>query len=154
MIQRVIVKARYTRPRVKNHLAYIQREGVGPDGKKPELFTGDGCNLQTQTIKGKQQVLRLFLSAKHGERIEKELGLQQFTKDFMKELERKTGLDLQWCVAAHYNTHDHPHTHILILGMNADGNEILVDSSMLKTRAREIEQEWATVLIRGKEAQL
>ena len=89
MMQRAIVKAHYTTPQsLKNHLAYIQREGVGIDGKKPELFTDEGGNLQTQGIEGEQRFFRLVLSPEHGRRIEERHGMRHFAKDFVKELER------------------------------------------------------------------
>ena len=144
MMQRAIVKAHYTTPRsLKNHLVYIQREGVGLDGKKPELFTEVGRDLQTQEIEGERRVFRLILSPEHGDRIEANHGMQQFTKDFMKELERETGRDLLWCAAIHYNT-DSPHIHIVIRGKDAHGREVRFDPAIFKTRAREIAQERAT----------
>jgi hypothetical protein len=144
MMQRAIVKAHYTTPRsLKNHLAYIQREGVGLDGKKPVLFTDEGRNLQTQEIEGEKRVFRLILSPEHGDRIEAKHGMQQFTKDFMKELERETARDLRWCAAIHHNT-DSPHAHIVIRGKDAHGNEVRFDAAIFKTRAREIAQERAT----------
>ena len=144
IMQRAIVKAHYTTTQsLKNHLAYIQREGVGLDGKKPQLFTDDARNLQTQVIEGERRFFRMVLSPEHGQRIEEKHGMPQFAKDFVKELERETGYDLQWCAAIHCNTAN-PHAHIVIRGKDAHRNEIRFDPSVFKTRAREIAQERAT----------
>jgi type IV secretory pathway VirD2 relaxase len=145
-MQRVVVKATYSSPKSLNrHLQYIQREGVGLDGRKPELFApAKQEQLPTQAIDGEQRFFRFILSPEHGDRIEAQKdGMQQFTRDFMQRLEQETGRKLQWCAAVHYNT-DNPHAHIVIRGKDADGLDVRFPRYIFKSKAREMAQELAT----------
>ena len=145
MMQRVIVKAHYTSPKsLKSHLRYIQREGVGLDGKKPELFTGEGRTLQTKEIEGEPRFFRIILSPEHSDRIAGiRGGMEQYTKDFMKDFERLAGRELNWCATVHYNTSS-PHAHIVIRGIDAHGNSVILSPEIFKSQAREMAQQLAT----------
>lgn len=129
IMQRVIVKARNTSQKsLKAHLRYIQREGVGLDEKKPELFTGEGRTSQTKEIEGQPRFFRIILSSERGDRIACSLA----------------GRELNKCATVHYNTSS-PHAHIVIRGIDAQGNSVILSPEIFKSQAREIAQQLATI---------
>jgi hypothetical protein len=134
-MQCVVVKTSYSSPKsLQRHLSYIQREGAGPGGWKPEFFAS---SKQIQAaIDGEERFFSLILLPEHCALIEAQKGgPQQFIAEFVQRLEAKTRRTirrklkfgsagpLQWCAAVHYNTYN-PHAHIIIRGKDLDGRDV------------------------------
>ena len=141
--QRVAAQMYYGAPgALKTHI-YVQREGIGLDGKKPELFTEKGKEVPTQAIEGEPRLWRVMVSPEKGQAIH---DLQQYTRDFMHELNLRRDGDLLWCAAAHYNN-GHPHSHILIRGLDSKHQEVFFDPHFVSYEARRIASQLATLEI-------
>ena len=148
--QRVVVKTHYTKLKagraaksLARHKGYLQREGVGVDGKRPELFTEEGKQANMEYLAGEPRYYRVILSPEHGEKLE----MQAFTRRFMEELDKATGRELVWSAAMHYNT-EHPHAHIVIRGLDASldlMNPVYLSPTLIKGGMREIAERLATL---------
>jgi len=137
-----MVKVSYGPPRrLNSHIDYLQREGAGLDGKKAELFTESGKDLPTEKIEGENHVFRLILSPENGKDIH---DMQQYTRNFMHEVNKERSADLQWFATVHYNTAN-PHSHIVIRGIDARRQEVKLDRTFISLEARQIASKLATM---------
>jgi len=144
--RRVTIKARYVRmshggkDTFRLHLKYIEREGVEKDGSKGVLYSQrddfDRAHFSRE-IKDEPHSFRLIVSPEDAN----EIDLTRFTKDFMRQVEKDLGRELEWTAANHYNT-DNPHVHIIIRGLDKEGKELRINpeyiSHGMRNRAREI----------------
>jgi len=140
--QRAMVKVSYGPPRrLKSHIDYLQREGAGLDGKKAELFTEQGKDLPTEKIESENHVFRLILSPENGKDIH---DMQEYTRNFMHQVNKDRSADLQWFATVHYNTAN-PHSHIVIRGIDSRHQEVKLDRSFISVEARQIASKLATM---------
>lgn len=144
--RRVVVKARIVQMRNSGqkaadlHIQYIERDGVEKDGSKGTLYGRDdsfdkGLFTRSQTDESHQ--FRFILSPEDAS----ELDLTDLTKRLMETVEDDLQRDVEWAAVNHYNT-DNPHTHIVVRGLDAKGNELRISrdyiSNGVRNRAREI----------------
>jgi type IV secretory pathway VirD2 relaxase len=146
--RRVIVKARIAKLKLGNlgaaraHLHYIQRDGVTPEGEPGQLYGRD-----TDEANGTQ-----FLDACDGDRHQFRLivspedaadfaDLRPFVRDLMTKAEADLNTRLDWVAVDHYNT-GHPHTHIVIRGVDDRGRDLVIARDYMshgfRMRAREL----------------
>ena len=148
--QRVLVKTHYTKltagraaKSLARHRRYLQREGVGLDGKRPELFSDEGKQANMEYLAGEPRYYRVILSPEHGEKLD----MQAYARRFMEEVSKATGRELIWSAAVHYNT-EHPHAHIVIRGLDASldlNNPVYLSPTLIRGGMREIAQRLATL---------
>lgn len=133
--QRVVVKAHYTTPdKLKSHVTYMSREGVGVDEKKPELFTAaDHLEPVKEPIKGEKRIFRFIVSPENGDRLD---NLKDFTRDIMYKAEKHTGKKLTWFACAHHNT-EKPHVHIVVRGISGK-KELRFDKEFIRNSFRNL----------------
>ena len=62
---------------------------------------------------------RIVISPEHGT----EVDLTAMTRRVMQQLERDTGYAVDWVAANHYDT-AHPHTHIMVRGVDREGRVV------------------------------
>ena len=119
------------------NLEYIQKEGKGWDGKKPELY---GSDNEQDYIKNMDELSwRIILSPESND-----VDLKIMTKQFIKKLEDMTGYKLTWVAANHYNTL-HNHCHILINGKDKNGRIVkFTTRELIKEVMRENARECVT----------
>ncbi len=48
-----------------------------------------------------------------------------FTRDIVRQMEEDFGTRLDWVAVDHFNT-GHPHSHVVILGKDDDGNDLII----------------------------
>jgi type IV secretory pathway VirD2 relaxase len=69
------------------------------------------------------------------------LDLKEFTRQLMAQVEEDTGRRLIWAAVNHHNT-DNPHVHIVVRGVDRDGDEVRIDGRYIgqemRWRAQEI----------------
>jgi type IV secretory pathway VirD2 relaxase len=122
-MQRVNVKTYFFKPEKRGGFVnYMQQKGKGRDGAAPDLFTENGKDVRDAPgveYPKEERFYKIILSPENGDRLD----MEQFTKDFMKGLERDEGREFKWAGAVHYDT-EHPHAHILIRGVDEDGKEV------------------------------
>ncbi len=151
--QQVVVKAAIKRPgmsghgswkaALRQHLDYLQREGVALGGEAGQMYTSTATGIETSGFLGRSSTdphqFRLIVSAEAGA----DLDLTRFTRAFMGQVEADLGTRLEWVAVNHYDT-DHPHTHILLRGTDADGQSLTIQRSYLTEGLRYRAQELAT----------
>jgi len=110
----------------KLHLDYIQRDSAAREGDKGHLFSRDDVLADADEFqkrgKDDRHQFRVILSPEDG----KEIGdLRTFTRNVMSQMERDLETRLDWVAANHYDT-AHPHTHVVIRGVDEDGKTLII----------------------------
>jgi len=146
--RRVIVKAHivkmtaYGTGAARQHLAYVQREGVEKDGSKGLAYGADGpsdAKAFAQPLPNEKHQFRLIVSPEDAG----ELEMTHFVRRYMASVERDLHQPLQWMAVNHYNT-DHPHVHIIIRGVDKDGEQLRMDRGYISQGLRERAQDLVT----------
>src|SRR6185437_6429693 len=145
--RRCVIKGRYVKVKAngkaaKMHLAYLERDGVERDGSPGKLYGADAAfdkEAFRTPMKGEQRQFRFIISPEDGD----VMNLTDFTRDFMKQVEKDTGRRLTWAAVNHYNT-DNPHVHVVIRGLDRDGDDLRIDSRYIKQEMRWRAQEVIT----------
>ena len=83
---------------------------------------------------------RLIISAEDGAALG---DLRPFIRDVMAGLETKLATKLEWLAVDHHDT-DNPHSHVLLRGRRADGQELFIPSRLIASGIREHAQEIVT----------
>jgi hypothetical protein len=144
--RRCVIKARYVPIRThglkatKLHLAYLERAGVERDGSPGQLYGADE-NFNAEAVRtpldGEQRQFRFIVSPEDGDALD----LKEFARSFMGQVERDLGRRLIWAAVNHHNT-DNPHVHIVVRGVDRDGDDLRIDGRYIgremRWRAQEI----------------
>jgi type IV secretory pathway VirD2 relaxase len=144
--RRCVIKARYvslTRNGQKAaslHLTYLERDGVERDGSPGRLYGADETFTADEvkaSLPGEPRQFRFIVSPEDGDRVD----LTDFARRLMSQVEKDTGRRLIWAAVNHYNT-DNPHVHVVIRGLDRDGDEVRIDgryiSQEMRWRAQEV----------------
>jgi hypothetical protein len=126
----------------KAHLAYLERDGVERDGSPGRLYGRDAsfdAEAFREPIKGEPRQFRFIVSPEDADLLD----LRQFTRELMKQVEKDTGRRLEWAAVNHHNT-DNPHVHIVVRGLDGDGDEVRIDRRYIADGMRWRAQEVAT----------
>jgi type IV secretory pathway VirD2 relaxase len=132
----------YGQKAARLHLSYIERDGVERDGSKGQLFDAHGLVDREKFIepmKGEERQFRFILAPEDG----LELDLQQYTRDLVAQMEKDLGRHLSWAAVCHYNT-DQPHVHIVVRGLDRDGQDLTIPKDYIQRGLRDRASELAT----------
>ncbi len=146
--RRVVVKASIVKLAGKGagaaaaHLRYLQRDGVTPDGQPGLLYDRDRDEAEGQAFRdrwqGDRHQFRFIVSAEDGDQYD---DLKPLTRRLMAQMEIDLGTQLDWMAVDHFNT-AHPHTHILVRGVDDRGRDLVIARDYLtagiRERAREL----------------
>jgi type IV secretory pathway VirD2 relaxase len=128
---------------LRQHLDYVQREGVALGGEAGQLYSRDATGVAPSGFLGRSaddaRQFRVIVSAERGV----DLDLTTFTRTFLGQVEADVGTRLDWVAVNHYDT-DHPHTHVLVRGTDADGQPLALQRHYLTQGLRYRAQEIAT----------
>ncbi|MGE3538619.1 MAG: hypothetical protein AB7N91_14475 [Candidatus Tectimicrobiota bacterium] len=128
---------------LRQHLDYLQREGVELGGEAGQLYTRAQTGMETTGFLARSSTdphqFRVIVSAEEGA----DLDLTRFTRSVMGQVEDDLGTRLDWVAVNHYDT-DHPHTHVLVRGADADGQPLMIQRSYIAQGFRSRAQEVAT----------
>jgi len=69
--------------------------------------------------------------------------LKRLTRDLVSRMEKDLGMPLEWVAVAHYNT-DHPHVHMALRGIGAEGRPLHLSRDYIKLGIREIAEDLCT----------
>lgn len=148
--RRVVVKARYAPMRAGSraaavHLRYLQRDGVTRDGAPGQLYAAtsdraDGSAFLDRA-EGDPRQFRLIVVPEDGPQLS---DLRSFTRDLMRQVEQDLATKLDWVAVDHFNT-GHPHTHIVIRGVDDLGENLVIAGAYLAHGIRERASELATI---------
>jgi type IV secretory pathway VirD2 relaxase len=149
--RRVIVKARLVRLAGKGqsgaraHLRYIQRDGVTREGEPGVLYgrdadVADGNAFLERSGDDRHQ-FRFIVSAEDGGEYP---DLKPFVRRLMTQVEDDLGTRLDWVAVDHFNT-GHPHTHIMLRGVDDQGHDLIIAREYISRGLRERATELVTV---------
>jgi len=139
--QKCVAKMQYSNSIEAHHVQlekYLIREGAGLDGVVPQLFGTETDEYKRNTV---PKNFRIFLSPESSN-----IDLKVLGEKFIEKLEKQTGYHLYWQGACHYNT-AHPHTHLLINGVDKNGQEVHIPRDIVKTFMRETAMDLCTAQV-------
>lgn len=149
--RRAVVKTRLVRLATKSlgaaraHLHYIQRDGVTREGTAGELY---GAN--TDRADGKaflercgvdRHQFRFIVSAEDADQYR---DLKPFVRRLMHQVEQDLGTRLDWVAVDHFNT-GHPHSHIVLRGVDDKGANLVIAREYIAHGLRERASELVTL---------
>lgn len=149
--RRAVVKTRLVRigtkgmPAARAHLRYIQRDGVTREGAPGELYsaerdTADGKAF-LQRCDGDRHQFRFIVSAEDGSEYH---DLKPYIRRLMTQMESDLGTRLDWVAVDHFNT-AHPHTHIMLRGVDDTGQNLIIAREYISHGIRERAAELVTL---------
>ncbi|MBJ7439477.1 MAG: relaxase/mobilization nuclease and DUF3363 domain-containing protein [Sphingopyxis sp.] len=141
--RRVIVKTKLSMLSGKGasvaraHLRYIQRDGVTREGAPGELYSeerdiADGKAFLDR-CDGDRHQFRFIVSAEDADQYE---DLKPFTRRLMSQMEEDLDTRLDWVAVDHFNT-GHPHTHIMLRGVDDRGENLIISREYISHGLRE-----------------
>jgi hypothetical protein len=144
--RRCVIKSKYVamtadgRKLAARHLVYLERDGVERDGSPGRLYGPDekfSADEFRERLSEEARQFRFIVSPQDGARVD----LTELARQLMRHVEKDTGRRLIWAAVNHYNT-DNPHVHIVVRGVDRDGDEFRIDRGYLaqgmRWRAQEI----------------
>jgi len=148
--RRVVVKARIARHQgrpfrsapMSAHLSYLKREGVAHDGEKARMFDAETDRADDAAFadrsRGDRHHFRFIVSPEDAAEM---TDLRAFTRDLARQMEADLGTTLDWVAVDHWNT-DNPHVHLLVRGVDQNGDDLVISrnyiSQVLRSRAEEL----------------
>jgi len=149
--RRAVVKTRLVRigskgmPAARAHLRYIQRDGVTREGAPGELYSADRDTADGKAFlercDGDRHQFRFIVSAEDGAEYP---DLKPFVRRLMTQMEADLGTRLDWIAVDHFNT-AHPHTHIMLRGVDDTGQNLIIAREYIAHGIRERAAELVTL---------
>lgn len=149
--RRVIVKTRLVRLAGKGlgsaraHLRYIQRDGVTRDGGAGVLYSRDGDLADGRDFlsrsAGDRHQFRFIVSAEDGADYS---DVRPLVSRWMAALEKDLGTRLDWVAADHLDT-GHPHSHVILRGVDETGRDLVIARDYIAAGMRERLAELVTI---------
>ena len=142
--RRVVIKARVVRHKgvkyraapMARHIAYLKREGVTRDGREADMFDARSDHTEPQAFAGRceddRHHFRFIVSPEDAMQMD---DLRAFTREFMADMARDLGTDLDWVAVDHWNT-DNPHIHVLVRGVDDTGADLIIDRDYIREGMR------------------
>lgn len=141
--RRVIVKTRIVRIGAKGiggaraHLRYLQRDGTTRAGERGELYgrdtdVADGKSFLAR-CDGDRHQFRVIVSPEDGDQYE---DLKSVVRRLMSQAEADLKTSLDWVAVDHFNT-GHPHSHIMIRGVDDRGQNLVITPAYIAQGLRE-----------------
>jgi uncharacterized protein DUF3363/relaxase-like protein len=124
------------------HLAYLERDGVERDGSPGRLYGSDdkfSADEFRERLPEEKRQFRFIVSPEDGARLD----LTELARQLMRQVEKDTGRRLIWAAVNHYDT-DNPHVHIVVRGVDRDGDDLRIDRGYLAHGMRWRAQEMLT----------
>jgi len=149
--RRAVVKARLVRlgarglPAARAHLRYIQRDGVTREGEPGQLYARDLDQADGKAFLersgGDRHQFRFIVSLEDGAEYP---DLKPYVRRLMGQIEADLGTRLDLVAVDHFNT-GHPHTHIMLRGVDARGANLVIAREYIGHGIRARAEELATL---------
>jgi hypothetical protein len=140
--RRVVIKTRIVKigsaglGAAKNHLRYLQRDGVARNGSRGVLYDAAGDSVDAkgfvERAAGDRHQFRIIVAPEDAAEYE---DLQGYTRRLMASVEQDLGTRLDWVAVDHHNT-GHPHSHVVVRGKD----ELRKDQQGPEARTRGLDQ--------------
>jgi len=88
---------------------------------------------------GDPRLWKMIISPEFGERID----LNRLTRDLMTRMEKDLNTRLEWLAVPHFNT-EHPHVHVAMRGIKADGSPLELNREYIRNGIRSIAEDLCT----------
>ncbi|WP_347709662.1 relaxase/mobilization nuclease RlxS [Sphingomonas sp. BGYR3] len=141
--RRVIIKTRIVRLTAKGasaaaaHLRYLQRDGTTREGERGTLYGADREAVDAKEFlvrgAGDRHQFRFIVSPEDGAQYE---DLKPLVRRLMARAETDLGTRLDWVAVDHFNT-GHPHSHVIIRGIDQKGQDLVIAPDYLTRGLRE-----------------
>lgn len=138
MVKARVVRRMRSPGALRNHIGYLQRDGVTRGGAPGKLFDAAGDDTDGRAFvtrcEGDRHHFRFIVSPDDAGEL---ASLRSFTRELMDQASRDLGTRLDWVAVDHWNT-EHPHIHILVRGRTDDGADLVIsrDYIAMGLRAR------------------
>lgn len=127
------------------HLKYLQRDGVTRDGNAGLMYDAKGDDIDAgkfnDLCKDDRHQFRLIVSPEDSTELE---DLQSYTRGLMQDISDDLGTELKWVAVDHYNT-GHPHSHIIIRGVDDRSKNLIISRDYLSYGMRKRAQDLLTL---------
>jgi len=121
------------------HAIYLERQGKSAFYDPSEDSVDGGARLE-DWAKSDLRHFRLILSAEEGARLR---DLPSYTREVMARAGAALGTQLRWIAVDHHDT-DNPHSHIVVRGRRANGQDLVIPKDFIKHGFRTIARDVAT----------
>jgi hypothetical protein len=147
--QHCAVRVSYSSNRVAGqwyaHGRYVARESASLQPEKSgfgaEAIGVDIASRLREWQDGSDpRMWKLIISPEFGERLD----LQRLTRDLMSRMASDLHTSLDWVAVPHFNT-EHPHVHVALRGVDANGEAFKLDRDYVRNGLRAVAQHFATV---------
>lgn len=119
------------------HLRYLQRDGTTREGTPGALYGRDVDTVDANDFRergsGDRHQFRFIVSPEDGADYD---DLKPLTRRLMMRVEEDLGTKLDWVAVDHFNT-GHPHTHIVVRGVDDRGKDLIIARDYLTKGMRE-----------------
>ena len=143
---RVMYSKNATAGQWRAHGCYIARESATHErGPKDVGFDSSGesidiaARLEAWQKASDERLWKMIVSPEFGDRAD----LKRLARDLISLMERDLGSPLEWVGVAHYNT-EHPHLHLALRGVGAEGQPIRLSRDYVRKGIREIAEDLCT----------
>jgi type IV secretory pathway VirD2 relaxase len=143
---RVMYSKNSTPGQWRAHGRYIARESATHEGdpgavgfNTKEESVDIAARLEGWQKANDERFWKLIVSPEFGDRAD----LKRLTRDLVSRMERDLGTPLEWVAVAHYNT-EHPHVHLALRGVGAEGRPVRLSRDYVSQDIREIAEDLCT----------
>jgi type IV secretory pathway VirD2 relaxase len=141
--RRVVIKTRIVRLAGKGanaaaaHLRYLQRDGTTRAGERATLYGPGNESIEAKDFlargTGDRHQFRFIVSPEDGAEYDE---LKPLVRRLMARAEADLGTRLDWVAVDHFNT-GHPHSHIIVRGVDQKGQDLVIAPDYLTRGLRE-----------------
>jgi type IV secretory pathway VirD2 relaxase len=148
--QRCAIRVMYAKNTVagqwRAHGRYVARESATQESDPKAVgFDSRGESIDIAAClegwqkAGDERLWKLIVSPEFGDRAD----MKRLTRDLVSRMEKDLGTQVEWVAAAHYNT-EHPHVHMALRGIGAEGHPLSLSKNYVKRGMREIAEDLCT----------
>nr|WP_306310656.1 DUF3363 domain-containing protein [Sphingomonas sp. BT-65] len=128
------------------HLAYLERDAVGPNGERGHAYGRDAEQIDTGDFeargRGDRHQFRIIVAPEDGAALG---DLKAFTRGLMARMEADLGTRLDWVAVDHHETAN-PHSHVVLRGVDQAGADLVIARDYIahgmRMRASGLATEW------------
>lgn len=144
---RLVVHAQAAAGSTGAHLRYIQRDSVTREGERGQAYSADRDVADVDAFEARvepdRHEFRFIVSPEDAA----EIGdLRGYTRELMSRMETDLGTRLDWVAVDHWDT-DNPHTHVVLRGVDATGENLVIARDYIAHGMRGRASELATDLL-------
>lgn len=134
--------------KLHSHLVYLERPGAGERSVGAPLFDRDSDDVlghsAVKAWRDDRHYFRILVAPEDGGRLD----MRAYTREFMAELERELGTQLEWMATVHEKPDAahaaNRHVHVVIRGIDDRGADLVMGREFIRHELRRIAADVAT----------